>query len=274
MNRALSCSPQPGELQDNEHALAKRTPGPLTLIVDAKHARQLESALVAHGHRMLEAATAEEALNLIDQFLPDVIVLVLPIPDMDATAAVEALRQRTYAPLLVLSGQKHIPDKVALLDAGADDCIAGPFDMAEVMARLRVAERHAAQRNSQAAPRIFESGTLRVDLMTHGIWAGGVPVHLTPTEYRLLNVLILHCNRVLTHRQLLTVVWGPERRDKIEYLRVYMRSLRNKLERRASRSLFVTECGVGYRLATEAGARPPENDAGTVTAAGRPGRRR
>jgi two-component system, OmpR family, KDP operon response regulator KdpE len=183
---------------------------------------------------------------------PDLLILDLGLPDMDGVEIIEQLRTRSHLPILVLSARDQEAVKVAALDAGADDYLTKPFGAAELLARLRVALRHAAEVSGGSGEIAFAVGELRVDLLNRQVWMADMEVHLTPIEYRLLSVLVKHAGKTLTHRQLLHDVWGQAWTDQSHYLRVYMRQLRHKLEEDPARPRYLlTEVGVGYRLAAE-----------------------
>jgi len=224
---------------------------PLVMIVEdeAHVSRFLRASLASQGYRFVEASTGREALRDARQYVPDLVLLDLGLPDMDGIEVARRLREWSSVPILVLSarGQEH--EKVAALDAGADDYLTKPFGTAELFARMRVALRHAARIATGKAETAFVAGELRVDLESRRIHVADVEVKLTPIEFKLLAVLVHHAGRVVTHRQLLTEVWGPSAADEKRYLRVYMTHLRRKLQRGADRpGVFETEAGVGYRL--------------------------
>jgi two-component system KDP operon response regulator KdpE len=211
--------------------------------------RFLRPSLASQGYRVLETATGEEGLLQAAQRQPDLVILDLGLPDLDGLEVIRRLREWTARPIIVLSARGAEPDKVAALDAGADDYVAKPFTVGELLARVRVALRHAARANQQTGDPGFAAGPLRVDLARRQVWVDGVEVRLTPIEYRLLAVLVQHAGRVVTHRQLLREVWGPGHAEQTHYVRVYLASLRRKLEADPARPRFLrTEPGVGYRL--------------------------
>ena len=182
---------------------------------------------------------------------PDLVILDLGLPDVDGAEVVRALREWTALPILVLSARTTETDKIAALDAGADDYLTKPFGMGELLARIRVALRHAASAGRDGGS-LFNVGNLRIDLARRQVFLDENPVHLTPIEYRLLAVLVKHAGMVLTHRQLLKEVWGPGHVEDSHYLRIYMAQLRHKLEADPAQPRFLlTEVGVGYRLAAE-----------------------
>ena len=210
--------------------------------------RFLRAGLPAHGYRVLEAASGVEALRTAEQYVPDVVLLDLGLPDMDGMAVLAELRRWSRMPVIVLSARGQEAAKVAALDAGADDYLTKPFGFPELLARMRAALRHAARSPAEGGAPVFESGPLRVDLSARRVSVAGEDVKLTPIEYRLLAVLVEHAGKVVTHRQLLERVWGPHSTEQTQYVRVYMTHLRRKLERGRSERVFETEAGVGYRL--------------------------
>jgi two-component system KDP operon response regulator KdpE len=224
--------------------------GPLLLLVEdeASVRRSLRTILVDQGHRVVEAATAAEGIQRATEHNPDLVLLDLGLPDGDGLAVVEALREWSLAPVIVLSARGQEQDKIEALDAGADDYLIKPFGAGELLARIRVALRHVAQR-TPLREQIVELGEVRVDLGRRVVTRAGQEIHLTPNEYKLLEVLIRHADRVVTHRQLLREVWGVGHGTEIRYLRVYMVALRQKLEEQPGRPRWLmTEPGVGYRL--------------------------
>ena len=225
--------------------------GPAVLIIDdePQMRRLLETILKADGYRVSEAATGEEGLTDAAQRQPDVVVLDLGLPDMDGVEVLRRLRQWSHMPVLILSVRDTEEQKVAALDAGADDYVTKPFASAELLARLRVMLRHASAAASAAASPVFHAGELVVDLAARSVRLAGREVKLTATEYALLALFIKHAGRVLTHRQILREVWGPRAEEHRQYLRVYVAHLRRKIEPgEGPPKLIVTESGVGYRL--------------------------
>jgi two-component system KDP operon response regulator KdpE len=222
--------------------------GPLVMVVedDAQVRRFLRAALGSRGYRLVEAETVREAEQLATSHNPEVYLLDLGLPDGDGVELARRLRDWTQAPIVVLSARGREEDKVNALDAGADDYLTKPFGVNELMARLRVALRHA--RAGPEQPVAVEAGPLRVDLSRREVTVDGREVRLTPTEYRLLALLARHAGKVLTHRQILREVWGPNATE-AHYVRVHMAELRKKIEADPARPrLLVTEPGVGYRL--------------------------
>jgi two-component system KDP operon response regulator KdpE len=214
--------------------------------------RFLRAALGAQEYRLVEATTAREGLAQAASRSPDVVLLDLGLPDRDGLEVARELREWSGVPIIVLSARGQEQDKVAALDLGADDYLTKPFGVDELLARIRVALRHAAQPAGGPPEPWFAAGDLRVDLVRRQVRRGGQEVHLTPTEYKLLTLLIRHAGKVLTHRQLLKEVWGVNYADQSHYVRVYMAQLRQKLEEDPSRPrLLITEPGVGYRLRAE-----------------------
>jgi two-component system KDP operon response regulator KdpE len=224
---------------------------PLVLIVDDETPIRhfLRLSLAGEGYRVIEAGTAAEALEMIAGQRPDVVILDLGLPDRDGLDLTRDVREWSSVPIVVLSAREKENDKVAALEAGADDYLTKPFGTGELMARLRVALRHAALAEVPAGESVFATGELKVDLARRLVFVGGREVRLTPIEYRLLAVLVKHAGKVLTHRQLLHEVWGPEYGDENHYVRVYVAQLRRKLEEDPARPRYLrTEPGVGYRL--------------------------
>lgn len=228
---------------------------PRTVIVaiedDPQIRRFLRTGLESHGFQIHEAETGGQGLAEAANRKADLVILDLGLPDMDGVEVVRRIREWSALPVIVLSARATETDKVAALDAGADDYLTKPFGLGELLARIRVALRHA-QAGTQDKGGVFCVADLKVDLAQRRIHVDGKEVHLTPIEYRLLAVLVKHAGRVLTHRQLLKEVWGPGYVERSHYLRVHMASLRHKLEADPARPRFLlTEIGVGYRLAAE-----------------------
>ena len=223
------------------------------LIEDEPQMRRfLRAALSTQPYTLVEAATAREGLAQAASRTPDVILLDLGLPDGDGIDLTRRIREWSSVPIVVLSARGREQDKVAALDAGADDYLTKPFGVGELLARLRVALRHAARGASDAGEPVFTVGGLRVDFEHRRVFLDDHEVHLTPTEYKLLAVLVRHAGKVLTHRHLLKEVWGPNAVEQTHYLRVYMTQLRHKVEADAARPRYlVTEPGVGYRLRAE-----------------------
>jgi two-component system KDP operon response regulator KdpE len=225
-------------------------PAPLILVVEDEPQvlRVLRAALPAHGYRLTEATRGEEALVAAATRTPDLVLLDLSLPDLDGVEVTRRLREWSSVPIVVVSARGQESDKIQALDAGADDYLTKPFATGELLARIRVALRHAARAGSDATA-VFEVGTLRVDLGARRVFVSGTEVRLTRTEYRLLAALVTHAGRVVTHGQLLTEVWGPGAVGQSHYVRIYLGQLRHKLERDPARPRYlVTETGVGYRL--------------------------
>lgn len=229
------------------------TDAPRILVVEdeAPIRKFLRISLESHGYRIQEADTAASALRTATDEPPDAVILDLGLPDVDGLDVIRRLREWTTVPIIVLSARGREADKIAALDGGADDYLTKPFGAGELLARLRVALRHAA-RTSQTEEPIFQVGGLKVDQGSRRVFVDDEEVHLTPTEYRLLTTLVRHVGKVVTHRQLLKEVWGPDSVEENQYLRVYLGQLRRKIERDSTRPCYLlTEAGVGYRLAEE-----------------------
>ena len=213
--------------------------------------RALRTILTAQNFRVTLANRGEEGLALAAANLPDLIILDMNLPDMDGLQVCEQLREWTQLPIIVLSVRDSERDKVRALNKGADDYLSKPFGVDELIARIRVALRHAAQSQTSANPQVT-AGDLVIDLAAHTITKGGEEVKLTATEFKLLAYLCTHPGRVLTHKGILEHVWGPEYVDNVEYLRVYMSQLRKKLEDNPKEPEFLlSEPGVGYRFSSE-----------------------
>lgn len=222
---------------------------------DPQIQRFLAAALDAHGHALRIAGTGSEGLQLAALHQPDIVIVDLGLPDISGLEVIARLREWYGRPILVLSARDRETDKVAALDLGADDYLTKPFGIGELLARLRVMQRHLAGRDAAADTARIDIGELRIDLAAHRVLRDGEDVHLTPIEYQLLATLARHRGKVLTHRQLLREVWGAAHTESPQYLRIYMRALRRKIEADPARPrLLLTEIGVGYRLADEADA--------------------
>jgi two-component system KDP operon response regulator KdpE len=227
-------------------------PSPTLLVIEdeAQMRRFLRASLVSSGYQVFEAETGENGLTQAAARNPDLVLLDLGLPDTDGLAVTERLRQWGKMPIIVISARGKEEDKIKALDLGADDYLTKPFGVGELLARIRVALRHSARTESGAS--LFSMGDVKVDLARRQVLKGDSEVHLTPIEYKLLTTLIKYEGRVITHRQLLKEVWGPNSSEQTQYLRVYMGQLRHKLEDNPSRPRFLTtEPGVGYRLRTE-----------------------
>jgi len=208
--------------------------------------------LTDRGHAVFSAPTAMAGLEQAVSARPDVVILDLGLPDLDGLAVTRRLREWSGVPILVLSARGRESDKVAALDAGADDYLTKPFGTSELLARLRVALRHAARLHADDAESAVTVGALHVDLAARRVTVDGREVHLTPLEFKLLVTLAHHAGKVLTHRQLLREVWGPGSEGQAHNVRVFMAQLRRKIEADPARPRWLlTEQGVGYRLAGE-----------------------
>lgn len=224
---------------------------PMVLLIEdePEMRRFLRAALGAESFRLVEATTAREGLAQAAGRNPDLVLLDLGLPDRDGLDVTRQIREWSTVPIIVISARGQEGDKVAALDAGADDYLTKPFGVGELLARMRVALRHAARLASGKDEPIFTMGDLRVDLGRRQVFVEEKEVHLTPLEYKLLTAMIRHAGKVLTHRHLLKEVWGVNTADQRHYLRVYMTQLRHKIEKDPTRPrLLLTEPGVGYRL--------------------------
>jgi two-component system KDP operon response regulator KdpE len=226
-------------------------PPVVLLIEDEPQMRRfLRAALGAGDYDLVEATTAREGLAQAAGRNPELILLDLGLPDADGLDVTRQIREWSSVPIIVISARGQESDKVAALDAGADDYLTKPFGVGELLARMRVAMRHARAAGGAEEP-VFEGGGIRMDLARRQVLRAGEEVHLTPLEYKLLATLVKHAGKVLTHRQLLKDVWGINAINQTHYLRVYMTQLRHKLEADPTQPrLILTEPGVGYRLKT------------------------
>jgi two-component system KDP operon response regulator KdpE len=225
--------------------------GSLVLVVEdePQMRRFLRASLGSHDYRLLEAPTVAEAVNVATTRSPDLVLLDLGLPDGDGIDLARRLREFSRVPIIVISARGREDDKVAALDAGADDYLTKPFGTNELLARMRAALRRAHAAASTAATSVFEFGELRIDLVRREVVRANSEVHLTPTEYKLLVLLAQNAGRVLTHGQLIQDVWGAMSGTTTHHLRVHMAELRKKIESDPARPrLLVTEPGVGYRL--------------------------
>lgn len=226
-------------------------PDPIRFVViedEAPIRRFLKASLLPDEAEWYEAETGAEGIRLVAQKNPDIVLLDLGLPDMDGQEVLRGLREWTEVPIIVLTARGQEKDKVFALDAGADDYVTKPFSIAELMARVRATLRRVDKERSEHEP-IFESAELSIDFEARKVMLGAEEVHLTPIEYRLISILAKHAGKVLTHRYLLTEVWGPAYADTTHTLRVHMASIRQKIESDPAHPKFIrTETGVGYRL--------------------------
>ncbi len=207
--------------------------------------RTLRRTLEAHGYEVRTVRTGEDALASL-RWGPDVVLLDLMLPDLAGLEVARRIRQQSEVPVIVLSVRSEERQKVLALDQGVDDYITKPFGTEELLARIRVALRHAA---GQAVTPALEVGDLRIDLERRRVTRGGEEIHLTPTEYEVLKYLVQNAGKVITHRMMLHQVWGPEYGEETQYLHVFMSQLRRKLEPQPDRPRYIlTEAGVGYRF--------------------------
>ena len=231
------------------------------LVVDDEPpiARAVAANLRVRGFEALTAASGEAALAAVETHQPDCVVLDLGLPGIDGLEVLRRLRTWTQVPVVVLTAIDGERDKVTALDLGADDYVTKPFGVAELMARIRVALRHARAAGADR-PRVITAADVAIDLDAKLVTKGGTAVRLTPTEYRLVETLAVNAGRLCTHRFLLERVWGPGYGDESQYLRVYMANLRKKLDDPAAPQLLLTEPGMGYRFVV------PEPDAAPTEA--------
>jgi two-component system KDP operon response regulator KdpE len=230
------------------------TTSPLLLLVEDELPirRFLRASLAGDGYRLVEAETGQQALKLAAQQPPDLVILDLGLPDMDGQEVLRRLREWLGAPILILSVRDQEQQKITALDHGADDYLTKPFSTGELLARIRVALRRSARVGDERESSTFACGDLKIDLAGRRVLVKGIEVHLTPIEYKLLTTLVRHSGKVLTHHFLLKEVWGPGHAQETHYLRVFMASLRRKIEADPAQPRYLlTEQGVGYRLAGE-----------------------
>lgn len=212
--------------------------------------RFLKPSLSAAGYDVLTEATGAGALKAAAMYSPDVILLDLGLPDIDGKDVIRQLRAWSRTPIIVVSARDREAEKIGALDLGADDYVNKPFGIGELLARLRTALRHAAQQSGEQTE--FVSGVLSVDVVKHEVLMAGEQIKLTPKEFELLSILVRNAGRVVTHRQILTAVWGPAHAGDFQYLRVFIGQLRQKLTRTGDTTdLIQTEPGIGYRLNLE-----------------------
>ncbi len=222
----------------------------VVVVDDDPHVRRfLRVILTGNGHAVFEAASVAEGIAAVAEHRPAIILLDLGLPDGDGLSVLRSLRPDSKVPVIVLSARGHEGDKVAALDLGADDYLTKPFGTGELMARIRVALRHAADAGDRPAPDIMEVGPIRIDQLRHEVTVSGELVHLTPIEFKILVELARQPGRVLTHRHLVRAVWGASSPEQSHTLRVHVAALRRKVEQDAARPQWLmTEAGVGYRF--------------------------
>ena len=225
----------------------------ILLIEDEPQMRRfLRVSLQSQGYRLIEAETGSDGLVQVASRQPAIILLDLGLPDIDGLEVTEKLREWTTTPIIVISAREQERDKVRALDAGADDYLTKPFGADELLARIRVSLRHQARQEAGQDTPVFQAGKLQVDFNKRQVLLDGEEIHLTPIEYRLLTTLIRHADKVVTHTHLLREVWGPRQANQVQYLRVYMAQLRQKLEDDPARPrFFINEPGIGYRFKSE-----------------------
>ena len=208
--------------------------------------RLLRVSLTAHGYDIGECQTGQEGINQTAVFKPDLILLDLGLPDLDGKKVVERIREWSKVPIIILTARDQENEKIAALDAGADDYVTKPFSMGELLARLRAALRHTVV--TENSP-LFICGNLKIDIVARRVTRSEQEIKLTPTEYEILKVLAQNMGKVLTHKQLLKAVWGIVYHEDTHYIRVYIGQLRRKVEENPAQPKFIiTESGVGYRL--------------------------
>ncbi len=217
---------------------------------DPQIRRVMKATLVGHGYEVIEARTGEDALETFPREMPSLVLLDMNMPGIGGLETCRAIRAGSDIPVIVLSVRNTEKDKVAALDAGADDYVTKPFGIEELLARIRAAMRRSP--SSPEGPRAFASGDLEIDFETRRVSAQGREVRLTPKEFDLLRYLVMHAGKPVPHRELLQAVWGPDYGDEPEYLRVFVNQVRKKIEANPSKPKYIlTEPWIGYRFAAE-----------------------
>ncbi len=229
---------------------SSKTPAKVLVIDDEPQIRRLlRVTLESNGYSVHDASSGKDGLVQAAQTRPEVILLDLGLPDWDGVEVLKRIREWSRVPIIILSVRDRENDKIVALDAGADDYVTKPFSSGELLARLRTALRRS---QPQSASAVFRRGKIEVNLAARIVRRNGAEVKLTPTEYALLRLLVVHAGKVLTHRQLLTEVWGPNAVEQTHYLRVHIAHLREKLEESAAQPKWIiTEPGIGYRMLEE-----------------------
>ena len=213
--------------------------------------RFLKTSIVSEGYEFLEAKTGKEGLEIIRDNKPDVILLDLGLPDIDGIQIIKNLRTWISTPIIILSARDQEIDKIKALDFGADDYLSKPFSVNELHARIRVALRHAQQTSKKGNP-FFQFGNFKIDFINREVWNNEEKIQLTPIQYDILATLIRRLNKIVLHKELLRIVWGENHTKDVEYLRIYIHQLRNKLEKNPAHPQYLkTEPGIGYRFICE-----------------------
>jgi len=228
----------------------KENPATILLIEDERQMRRfLRVTLQSESYGVIEAETAADGLSQAAMRNPDIIILDLGLPDMDGLEVIKKLREWSAVPVIIISAREQEGDKIKALDRGADDYLTKPFGVGELLARIRVALRHAVPKDKDQGESVFIADDLKIDFLKRQVHIGTREIHLTPIEYRLLTVLVRNAGRVMTHRQILKEVWGPPYIEQTHYLRVFMNQLRKKIEADSTRPRFLlNEPGIGYRF--------------------------
>jgi len=213
--------------------------------------RFLKTSIINHNYQFLEAVNGKDGLKKVLEYKPDIILLDLGLPDIDGVEVIQQLRAWTSTPIIILSARDQELDKVRALDMGADDYLTKPFGVQELFARIKVALRHGQLITENETPIIY-CGNLKIDLINRHVWIKDTLIALSRTQFSILASLIRKANKIITHKQLLQEVWGEQHNEDIEYLRIYIHQLRQKIEENPSQPKYlVTELGIGYRLITE-----------------------
>lgn len=229
--------------------MSKTDPVIIVIEDDPAIRKFLRTSLATQGFSVFEAETGKQGIVEAGMRKPDLLILDLGLPDMDGVAVIQAIRSWSTMPIIVLSARSHEQHKIDALDLGADDYLTKPFGFGELLARIRVALRHASRPLESQQGDVYAGENLRIDLNKRLVSVDGQEVHLTPIQYRLLAVLVKHAGKVMTHQQILKEVWGPSYQENAHYLRIYMSQLRQKLEADPTQPRYlITESGVGYRF--------------------------
>lgn len=248
-NRAVITNPR---IESVVETMSGTSPVILVIEDEPQIRRFLRVSLLSQKYNFLESETGRDGLFQIASRKPDVVILDLGLPDLDGLEVLREIRSWSQVPVIVLSARDQERDKVTALDSGADDYLTKPFGLNELLARIRVALRHTAGGHVAGDESIVRIGDLCVDFLKRQVCVGERELHLTPIEYRLLTMFVKSAGRVLTHRQLLKEVWGPDSLYENHYVRVYVAQLRQKIEADSARPRYLlTESGVGYRFAAE-----------------------
>jgi len=232
--------------------MAKTVPTILVIEDEESIRRFLRLSLENRDFRLIECGTGQDGLSLASSHNPEIILLDLGLPDIDGLEVIRRLREWAATPIIILSARGKEQDKIHALESGADDYLTKPFNVGELVARIKVALRHMNRPDKDSPATVFQSGNLKVDLEKRQVFVKGAEIHLTPIEHKLLAILVRQAGKLVTHKELLAEVWGPAGGDSSHYLRIYVHQLRHKLEEKPTQPCYlITEPGIGYRLKTD-----------------------